>query len=760
MTGWTPIRRRSRWLTAFCLVVGLVAVGCELIPDQDVWVEPLLDERWPADVLVEARGFEIVKAAAGQRLLAGWELTKADDGAVVARPLPGQLGRFEIIHLTARSRTLQLTFVDGPAEASPEDLLNRTAAVYAGDRKVADVELGPPGSLSRTAPVDFELPDDLPAGRVVLDLDLPEGVGLVVRRSGLRSTSVPGSVAIEGGRIEQSGDSFVDIVRPLRPRARLRGRLEWPDPVSPGQSFEIVVESAGGGEERHPVKAGFLGRLRGEVEIDIDLRLGRDVAAAGPEPHRVRLIARGEGPPATWLDLKVEQSGLVDAPPTAEVPDAPPVVVLYVLDALRASAVGHLGGDPRATPNIDRLALDGVTFLDHQSVAPNTTASTKSLFTGRYYPLLGEKKLPEDGPATLAELFRGAGYRTGAFSGNGNLSAPLGNIRGFEVLARAPTSEPRRSTRGYNDDAERVQGAALEWLDSLGTDDKVFLYLHTVHPHSPYDPPEPFRSQFVTERGSSVAGDRLTLRRLTEEGPEGASPADRRRLHQLYDGGLAYNDHHLGPFLTELRRRYADRDLLLIVTSDHGEELYEHGGILHGFTLYREMLHVPMIFHWPGTLEPRRIDGLTDGVDLHETLRALIGEAPADGLGEARSLWPHLLRGDGAPRIRFGTKSGRGVTYHMAEDGRFKLIWAPGDGELPGMGRGGARESVLEHVYDLQNDPGEQRNLAGDPRLEVEWLRARLRGFITRGSRLEVGEEVDEFDEETLGILRALGYVD
>ncbi|MEM8995157.1 MAG: sulfatase-like hydrolase/transferase, partial [Acidobacteriota bacterium] len=226
------------------------------------------------------------------------------------------------------------------------------------------------------------------------------------------------------------------------------------------------------------------------------------------------------------------------------------------------------------------------------------------------------------------------------------------------------------------------------------------------------------------------------------------------------DGGLAYNDHQLEGFLGELRRRVGDRDVLAIFTSDHGEEFYEHGGVLHGFTLYREMLHVPMIFHWPGTLGARRVEALTDNVDLHETLREMLGFDRADGLGEARSLWPELTTGEGTPRMRFAAKSGRNVTYHMAEDGRFKLIWAPGDERLPGMGRGGARDHTLEHVYDLRMDPGELNNLAGDPRLEVAWLRTRLRGFITRGSRLEVGEEVGDFDEETVNILRALGYVD
>ena len=250
------------------------------------------------------------------------------------------------------------------------------------------------------------------------------------------------------------------------------------------------------------------------------------------------------------------------------------------------------------------------------------------------------------------------------------------------------------------------------------------------------------------------------MKRLTAEGPDGASATDRERLRQLYLASLAYNDARLALFLEQLEARIPDRELLLMVTSDHGEEFYEHDGILQGFTLYREMLHIPLIFWWPGHLEPRRIETLTDSIDLHETLRQLLGEEAAEPLGEARSLWP-LLLGDSVPgRTRFGIKSGRDVTYHMAENQRFKLIWAPADGRIPGMGRGGARAFELEHVYDLENDPGELQNLAGDASLEVAWLRSRLRGFVERGSRFEVGEEVGDFDEETTQILRALGYLD
>lgn len=721
-------------------LLGLAALwllGCELWPDQDVRVQLLVDEQRPPDVLVESRRFAAAQPAAGQRLLSGWRF---DERAValLGTPEPGG-GRLEIVQVRPRERRLLLALerVEHGGEAR----------LYHGgrllDRRVFE------GAATE---LELTIPADLPIGRIALDLEISPPVPIWLESTGLRSVAPPGAVDLAADTIEQGGDSIVDFVLPVEPASVLRGRLELARGSTSQQVFELHVE---GGDEtvRHIYRRRLLEPILGSREIEVPLGSSGGL-------RRIRLLARGDGPPARWHLLHVESVGLGDWEPVVEPPEAPPLVVLYVLDALRADALGHLGGPEGISPTLDRLAQQGVTFLDHQSVAPNTTASTKSLFTGRYFPLQGEKKLPAEGLATLAELFAEAGYRTGAFSGNGNISEPLGNIRGFEVLERAPVGERGPTRRPYHDDAERVHAAAFEWLDGLPRDEPVFLYLHTVHPHSPYDPPESFRQRWVSQEGSAIEGDRHTLKRLTAAGPEGASPADRERLRQLYLASLAYNDARLAVFLEQLRDRFGDRELLLMLTSDHGEELYEHGGILHGFTLYREMLHIPLIFWWPDRLEPRRVEAVTDSVDLHETLRQLLGLESADPLGEARSLWPLLLGKEVSPRLRFASKSGRDVTYHMADDGRFKLIWAPADGRIPGMGRGGARSFELEHAYDLRTDPGETVNMAGDPRLEIAWLRSRLRGFVERGSRFEVGEAVGEFDEETLGILRALGYVD
>ncbi|MEM8995309.1 MAG: hypothetical protein AAGF23_11015, partial [Acidobacteriota bacterium] len=280
-----------------------LTLACGELPNPDLRTEPLLDERWPPDVLVESRGLEIQKAAAGQRVLAGWRFTDLD-GVVSASTEPGRLGRLEIVHLEARPRTLRL------ALAPPSGTVT---AYHRGERLTA-AAVGVDGVAS------LELPADLPAGRVVLDLELPEGSALRVRDSGLRSTAVPGDVEVDDAGVTQSGTSFVDIVRPLRAGDRLRGRLELPTEPRDDQVFELSVEGPGGELIQKAWRPRTLERLRGAVEIDLPID-----GAPSPDasPHRIRLSARGAGPPARWSDLRVEWVGPVDVPPAVDVPPPP-----------------------------------------------------------------------------------------------------------------------------------------------------------------------------------------------------------------------------------------------------------------------------------------------------------------------------------------------------------------------------------------------------------------------------------------------------
>ena len=497
--------------------------------------------------------------------------------------------------------------------------------------------------------------------------------------------------------------------------------------------------------------------------------LSRDLELSvplGSEPGlvRVRLLARGEGPAAVWQGLHLDLPEAVGSPVSkpAAVPEAPPMVILYVLDALRADALEAVDADGRtAVPHLGRVVREGVSFVRHQSVAPNTLPSTKALFSGRTNRLKGAFEPTDKKFDTLAEAFAEAGYRTASFSGNSHVCESTGLTRGFQhVEERAFFDVDETSEKPYNDSAERVHSEALQWLDGLGTGEKAFLYLHTIHPHGPYDPPDIIGERFTRGVDSEISGDTATLRAIQRLQHQVVA-ADRKRLRGLYLGGLAYNDAEIGRFVEALRERYSSRDLLLIFTSDHGEELFDHGGVLHRYTLYREQIEIPLILWWPGSLEPQRVEASTTTLDLHESLRALISLPSRPG-SEGRLFWSLLDGGTQktADELRFAAASSVKGGVFLAQSSRYKLILAPRIGRQWGIGEGLGRTRDAEYVFDLASDPLERLNRAGDRSLEIAWLRSRLLAWIDQGRQWE--EEQDqplELDLESRRRLQALGYL-
>jgi arylsulfatase A-like enzyme len=328
--------------------------------------------------------------------------------------------------------------------------------------------------------------------------------------------------------------------------------------------------------------------------------------------------------------------------------------------------------------------------------------------------------------------------------------------RGFEHTAEEVIldGDSRADGPGFNDNAARVHAAALSWLRSLPPGAKAFLYLHTIHPHNPYDPPVPFRSRFTAGIASSIGGDTRTLTGIKRK-RIALSAMDREKLKGLYTGSFAYNDAELGRFLTALSTWAPPSQTLVAVTSDHGEELFDHGGVLHGYTLYEEMLRVPLILWAPGRLRPAVVAAPADTLDLHATLVDLAGPDPG-GRRQGESL---LGRADPDRELRLAAASSLRGGIYAAWSGRFKLVWAPRTGMGWGMGEGLGRSRDPEYLFDLVKDPRETVNLAGTGTLEAAWLRSRLLAWVERGRpALEEPEQIP-MDRETRDRLRALGYV-
>jgi len=364
---------------------------------------------------------------------------------------------------------------------------------------------------------------------------------------------------------------------------------------------------------------------------------------------------------------------------------------------------------------------------------------------------------------TLAETFRDAGYATGLFSNNPYVSATYGVDRGFDHVA-APTEG---GTRAYFDDAEKIHAATLEWLGKQTRDQPVFLYLHTLHPHNPYAPPPAFTARHTQGIASTIDGSTPTLVEIQRFRLQ-PNAADRQRLDGLYTASLAYNDAELGKLLAEIAKLYRAEETVIATTSDHGEELFDHGGVLHGYTLYEEMTRIPLILWSPGRIPRGRRHDATNTLDLHATFSALAGRQ--DAASEGASL---LGSGVGA-RIRndddvhFAAAASLNGGIFSAQNRRWKLIWAPRTGRGWGMGEALGRSRDAEYLFDLENDPNETVNLAGSNEPAVAWLRSRLLAWINSKRRVsaeqtEAGElelAQPQIDDATRQRLEALGYID
>ena len=702
--------------------------------------QPLFGSGQVPLVLTESTSIALPPALEANRFVRGWRSHKAPG---VRRTLAMKdEARLQGVHLGGSRRRLILK-----------------GRVSKNENAVAHVrfESGEWRQVPLRSRMSIRLPRDLPLGRFTVDLRVAEGSFLGLTRAEF-STSLPaGEVRFDGGDLFQSGHSLVETVHRVDGPGMLEGEFWPPRDALPGQRFSILLDD--GDVEREIFAWSSKSAETTERTVKKDL-------PAGDRLVRIRLRAEGEGPPARWKGLALSSrvaSGTPSSPGPPGPPELPKIVILYIMDALRADHLGHLEGPDGISPYIDRLASEGATFRRHFSIAPNTVPSMKSLFTGRVFLDTGGHKLSRELP-TLPGAFSRAGFHTGLFSGNGNVSDWRGMTRDFDFVARSVlfSSRKRRGEATYNDNAERVHAAALRWIESFDSDERLFLHLQTVHPHNPYDPPEPFLSRFATVPGSKINGstkmltDILQVRRAVTE-------ADERRLRGLYAAGVAYNDRELEEFMTGVLERYAPEEVLLVVTSDHGEELFDHGGVLHGYSLYDEQLHIPMVVWWPGTVPSKTIDEPTVNIDLHASLSALARpDAGAEGGG--RSLWP-LLTGemkdalDSKENVIYAAASSVHGGIYMARTERYKVIFAPQTGYSWGMGNGGSRTRDPEYLFDLTLDPGETENMAGDRTLESDWLWSKLLAWIEAGKRLETGEPLEEMDEETRQSLRALGYL-
>ena len=377
------------------------------------------------------------------------------------------------------------------------------------------------------------------------------------------------------------------------------------------------------------------------------------------------LLLAGAGGVLVWLwssrapELLVERTGDQN-------------VLLVTIDTLRADALGSYGG-PAATPNLDRLAASGARFEFAHAHAVVTLPSHASILTGRYPFEHGIHdnsgyRLPADS-LTLATMLRAEGFATGAFVAAFPLDSQFGLDLGFEVYDdRFGHAEGPSDFTIAERPAEAVVAVASDWIESQGG--PWFAWVHLFDPHAVYAPPPPFDARYA------------------------ASP---------YHGEVAYTDHALGPLLAMVQGA-DERPTLVVVTSDHGEALGEHGERTHGLFAYEATLRVPLILAQVGSRAP---DAPEDGVVSAEPARHVdIVPSILDALSVPA---PSTLPGRSLLDLAPSDPDAEPLSYFEALSASLNRGWAPLRGVL--AGRDKYIDLPLPELYDLDTDPAEVDNL-------------------------------------------------
>ena len=385
-------------------------------------------------------------------------------------------------------------------------------------------------------------------------------------------------------------------------------------------------------------------------------------------------------------------------------------VLLITVDTLRADIVGAYGDGRGLTPNLDRLALEGIRFTSAFAHATTTLPSHASILTGEY-PFRhgirdnGSFRLA-DSRETLAELLQRASYQTGAFVGAFVLDARFGLGQGFEHYDDNYGEAPGLGDFHFAERrAEKVLESATSWIEDR--DGPWFAWVHLFDPHVPYEPPPSYRNADMP-----------------------------------YAGEVAYTDAQVGAFLKRLRDSGDLEKTLLVVTSDHGESLGDHGERTHGLFAYNATLSVPLLLWSDGEIEPGVFREPVGHIDIAPTVLALL-DLPVPESIQGLSL--SSRRGKETPPIYFEALSSY-LTHGLAPLrglvlGELKFI------DLP-----------IPELYDLSADPGESENLASKKQSLVLEMRHRLLELEDDPRASHQGHQAS-LDPETERRLRSLGYI-
>lgn len=418
-------------------------------------------------------------------------------------------------------------------------------------------------------------------------------------------------------------------------------------------------------------------------------------------------------------------------------------IILISIDTLRADHLGCYDYPRNTSPSVDKFKEDGVLFLRCTAQSSSTLTSHASILTslipshhGAYF--IRGQALP-DNITTMAELLKAKGYRTISFNDGGQIAPKFGLNQGFDKY-ESMSDSLKAEHLNFN----RIVTKAMAWLDK-NPNEKFFLFLHTYETHHPYTPKRRQLELFESNYNGNLNWQ-ITVEMIEKinKGEIKLTEEDKQHIINTYDAEIRSMDESFGLLIDYLKRKKLYDNALIIFTSDHGEEFGEHGTwAMHSHTLFNDQLHVPLIIKLPGSkFAARKVDYLVRGIDILPTVMDLLAEKMSRDF-EGSSLVP-LMKGKEPKKPVFAiSQRDMPETYVPAYWSVMTRRWKLYNAKL----------------YDLSNDPGELKDVAGTHEELKTSLQKYARKYIKRkNEKLPVKKVI--LDDELREKLKSLGYLD
>ena len=416
-----------------------------------------------------------------------------------------------------------------------------------------------------------------------------------------------------------------------------------------------------------------------------------------------------------------------------------PGIILISLDTVRADHLSCYGYKRPTCPTLDKIASNGICFLDASATSPWTLPSHGSMLTGFYPSHLGlhgtydYQAIPQD-VETIASVLSKKGYSTAAFINSFFVSEKFAFDKGFDKFVYVPEDQKPQGA------APVINKLAEKWV-SKHKNEPLFLFLHYFDPHSDYVSQPEYRKLFLSPYDGPVDGTTAQLV-FYRAGRFAMDQNDVKHLVELYDAEVRQLDSQLKNLFEFLDRLGLLENNYLMITADHGEEFLDHGGVLHGKTHYQEIIRIPLIISGPGIPKGLRIQTPASLVDIMPTVMDILSvntQVKFDGYN-LRPLWTKDS-GELPDRLIFSENDHdnlkRSVRYKQ-----YKLHY-----DLT---------SKAGRLYNLAVDPGEQIDIAGEQINVFRSLYSKLESFMKKSRK---ARKVESISPEELEKLKSLGYL-